>query len=314
VTRGRRILIALAAPVVLGGALVALYLRGNLTSRQAVRSPGAHPVGVTTLASAGGPIEVWYPARDGTSEARVRYEGAYLGYATRDAREAEGPRRPLAVLVHGYTASRFELAWLGERLAADGFVSIAIDYEDAGAPMDGEHACKRARETTAAIDVVRADARWSLRTSTDRVLVVGHSFGGTTALALAGTPLRRGLACADARVGAAIVTAPPVGPLALELVKRDGPPAVAPPIAFAGTADSLHDSSERLARAWPGARLESVDGAGHFAFKGVCTPYARARMAMECQGRSGVDRAALHDRVARSARELLEQIERASLR
>ncbi|MCA9586986.1 MAG: alpha/beta fold hydrolase [Myxococcales bacterium] len=313
-TRGRRILIALAAPVVVGGALLALYLRGSLTSRAAVRSPGVHAVGVTTLASPGGPIELWYPARDGAGDGRVRYEEAYLGYATRDAPALDGAARPLAVLVHGYTASRFELAWLGERLASAGYVSIAIDYADQGAPMDGDHACKRARETSAALDAVSADGRWSARASTDRVLVVGHSFGGTTALALAGAPLRRPLACADKRVAAAIVTAPPVGPIALERLAEATPALVAPPIAFAGTGDSLHDSSVRLSRAWPGARLESVDGAGHFAFKGVCTPYARARMAMQCVGRAGVDRVALHDRVARSARELFEQIERASVR
>lgn len=313
VAKGRRWRVL--ASVTLGAALLllglVLYGRGTLTPRASVRPPGRFGVGLAILPPREGGMALFYPAGPREREVRVRHEGAYLGFVAPEAPQAVLPARPLVVLVHGYTASRLELAWLGERLAADGYVAAATDHADEGEPMDAAHACARARDVTRIIDAVAAHVLAGRMARTDRVLVVGHSFGGTTALALAGTPLRARPPCPDPRVAAVVLTAPPVAPFDLgsRAAPREMPRLALPPAVFVGGGDSLRASAERVGRAYPGARVEVIPGAEHLVFKGVCTPYAKLRMSAQCEDPSGVDRVAVHEAVFEACRAALVAIE-----
>lgn len=290
----------LVALLVLGGLALA-YGRGLFTRRADVRDVGAFSAGTRTVQANDLVFEIWYPAPPSSPEALVRYEQAHVGYVARNAPVAEAPPRPLVVLSHGYTASRFELAWLAERLAAGGVVAIAVDHADAGRAMDGALACERAKKVHAAVDAALADPTIRARVAGDRVVAVGHSFGGTTALALAGARVRGHAGCDDARVRGVVATAPPLEPF-----EPAAAPATPSPVIFAGTADSLVASADTVAARWPGVRVVRVPGAGHFVFKGVCTPYATARMPVVCKDAAGVRRRAVHDDVAAAVLALLE--------
>lgn len=292
----------LRALTVLGVVAAAVVLpivwgRGHLTSRDAVRAPGSSPVGGRSFATEAGVVEVWYPATPGAAEARVRYGQTYLGWVARNAVAAQpASPRPLVALSHGYSADRFELAWLAERLAAEGAVVIAVDHHDGGAPMDGELACKRARQLSKAIDAALGDPTIRSRIDPARVTVVGHSFGGTTALALGGARVRGKDGCADPRVTRVAATAPPTD----VLDQPEAPSQLTAPLAlWAGADDGLAAASDGLAARWKGAKLTRIPGAGHFVFKGVCTPYATLRMPFSCKDAPSVDRRAVHDAIAK---------------
>lgn len=290
---------SLVALLVVGGLALA-FGRGLFTRRADVRDVGPYAAGTRTVQAGDLTFEIWYPAPLTSSEALVRYEQAHLGYVARNAPVADAPPRPLVVLSHGYTASRLELAWLAERLAARGVVSIAIDHADAAREMDGALACERAKKARAAIDAALADPTIRAKIAGERVVAVGHSFGGTTALALAGARVRGQAGCDDPRVRGVVATAPPLAPFDLQ-----GPPAAPSPVIFAGTSDSLVAGADAVAARWPGARVVRVPDAGHFVFKGVCTPYATARMPVVCKDAASVRRRAVHDDVAAAVLALL---------
>src|SRR5215470_10148938 len=68
---------------------------------------------------------IWYPA---VADAREKPQWigppvvpfVSAGNAARDAEPAEGPRRPLVLLSHGFGGTASDLAWLGAALAAHG--------------------------------------------------------------------------------------------------------------------------------------------------------------------------------------------------
>ena len=117
----------------------------------------------------------------------------------RDAGVDPGERYPLVVFSHGSGGVRFQSWFLLQALASHGYVVVAPDHAGNTAldQLLGTAdpfpvvAANRPRDVSFAIDEVlarAADPSDPLAGAVDpsRVAVVGHSFGGFTALAVAG--------------------------------------------------------------------------------------------------------------------------------
>ena len=141
-------------------------------------------------------LKTWYPAiGDGSAtldyDVALKFPGfpedpvAIHGTAIADAPVAEGGPYPLVVLSHGFGLNPEWYHDLAEHLATHGFVVVAPEHLEADWFADVIDAtASRPSEVSAAIDF--ADAHEGGWVDTDRVAVLGHSYGGYTALASAG--------------------------------------------------------------------------------------------------------------------------------
>lgn len=143
---------------------------------------------------------VWYPASDDTdANATTRYTlHALIGVAGRAVSEADWAdvRSPLVVFSHGSGGSRVLALWLTEHLASHGFVVVAIDHpqNNVAATLSGGQDfplsyALRPLDVLRAIDWARSEADFRDMVDGDRVAVIGHSFGGYTALSVGGARL-----------------------------------------------------------------------------------------------------------------------------
>ncbi len=171
-------------------------------------APGPYPVGTGWLDLGESPagVTLWYPAAPDTdTRLGTTYTFAirmlaprggvaiatYAGIASVNAPPdtARGPF-PLVILSPGFAISTGAYAWLAEHLASYGLVVVAPDYEEVLDPANLWMATiDRPRATSTLLGLVDDAARTgSLRGLVDpeRVAVIGHSYGGYTALASAG--------------------------------------------------------------------------------------------------------------------------------
>jgi predicted dienelactone hydrolase len=191
---------------------------------------GSRPVGVRTMEARDAArdrlfsIETWYPAE-------AKHAGQDLTYATQDAfvgggspaprkqravRDAnpEPGRYPLIVFSHASGHHRRGATFLCTHLASHGYVVAALDHSEVVAPelarREGETAEQRAGRVQSIIESRVPDIRFLLdwllgdaahrsEIDSERIAIVGHSFGGWTALATPET---------DARIRAVVALAP----------------------------------------------------------------------------------------------------------
>lgn len=171
---------------------------------------GSHAVGNQELVIEGDTlldITLWYPALNDTgAEEAITYpymtnpdtsmgmEPTVTGRAISDAPYdlASGPY-PLVILSHGYSLGRTGYAWLAEHLASYGFVVVAPQHYEVVDETLGDFwrgAITRPQEIGIVLDYVETESAvngiFTGLIDTARIAVVGHSYGGYTALALAG--------------------------------------------------------------------------------------------------------------------------------
>ncbi len=140
--------------------------------------------------------EVWYPAAGAASEPAVYdlFAGvSFTASATEEATAVAGPL-PVVVFSHGRTGTRTSYVMLCEALAAHGYAVVAADHpgdrlEDwfAGAAVDdATNEAQRVDDIAHVLDAV-ASGRFdglapTLELDHGRVIVIGHSYGGWTAV------------------------------------------------------------------------------------------------------------------------------------
>lgn len=142
-------------------------------------------------------LVVWYPAENGaTTHADVIGPPSAplfsAGTVASDAPIAASPKLlPLVVLSHGTGGSAMQMAWLGTRLAAAGFVAAAMDHP--GNSFAGAYTTQgfalwwlRATDLSQTIDAVLGDAPFATRIDPRRIAAAGFSIGGATVLVAAG--------------------------------------------------------------------------------------------------------------------------------
>lgn len=152
----------------------------------------------TLIAGPGGvllPVQIWYPAAEGSTGALHRYDGLETGEALDAAAADCSESRPVVAFSHGNRGIRWQSLTLTEALASRGFVVVAPDH--VGNTI--------ADATTAAVPTVAIRRPLDLIASYEALLdqetlagciapeagylAAGHSFGGYTALLAAGATL-----------------------------------------------------------------------------------------------------------------------------
>lgn len=177
--------------------------------------PGMHLVGIQTISIEDGaplPLTVWYPALNGDSQQRKeRYPyqikmgeplgtvsiTSYAGNSLLDAPSdlSEGPY-PTVILSPGFAIGTSAYGWLAEHIASYGFVVIAVEHHEGfDEDLDGLWQGTITRPIDI-LDVLaylddQIDQMESFADLSDlnQVAVVGHSYGGYTALASAGAQI-----------------------------------------------------------------------------------------------------------------------------
>lgn len=140
---------------------------------------------------------IWYPAAPAARETQQwigppRAPLARAGRAAPAAALAAAPQRfPLVVISHGTGGSALAMAWLGTRLAAHGFIAVAVNHPGNNAlePYTAQGFTLwwlRARDLSAVIDGMLADPQFAPRIDAHRIGAAGFSLGGYTVIEIAG--------------------------------------------------------------------------------------------------------------------------------
>ena len=165
---------------------------------------GRFPVGVTT-------IEIRDTGRDRVFPCEVWYPGADLTPGRDEVRDAVArpAQCPLVVYSHQSLGHRRAASYLCTHLASHGYVVAALDHSEVVAPRPdlttGQRVttwiADRVPDVRLLLDHLLVDHGWRTATTLDptAVGIVGHSFGGWTALAAPD---------ADRRIRAVVAMAP----------------------------------------------------------------------------------------------------------
>ncbi|MDZ7675295.1 MAG: prolyl oligopeptidase family serine peptidase [Acidimicrobiales bacterium] len=223
-------------------------------------------------------VEVWYPAADaGETTPYELLPGVTFtsDLSTVDAPPSGDGPFPLVVFSHGSGGLRQQSTSIVETIASHGFVVVAPDHAGntaidqlLGTETERDITARnRVLDTRFLIDVVEADGLASELADADRVAVMGHSFGGYTALAVAGGA---GDLPPDPRVDAIVPLAPASG-----LLPDDSLAAIeVPMLIVTGSEDEttpVDDQSTRpLELAGGPATFVEIEGGGHAVVTNIC--------------------------------------------
>jgi predicted dienelactone hydrolase len=100
-------------------------------------------------------------------------------------------RHPLVLLFHGAGGHELGESWLAERLAAAGYVVVALrhpgpNFQDRRLIGRAGFLTEPPRHVSRVLDQVLATPQWAALVDTSRIAAIGASIGGHTVLALAG--------------------------------------------------------------------------------------------------------------------------------
>lgn len=172
-------------PLVLGAALTAPF---GLAAQTAGLTEGT----LRTAHHAGSKMEyiVWYPADAGAQT--VDFAGNAVWQPVQAAEDAPpiAGRYPVVLMSHGLGGHYRSLAWLASELAKAGAVVVAVNHPNSTVfdfdMQAGLAHWTRPQDLTAALDYVLADPALGPLLDTARISALGFSYGGWTALSLAG--------------------------------------------------------------------------------------------------------------------------------
>ncbi len=133
---------------------------------------------------------IWYPIGTPTYRGLIGdnavFKGtlAYVGAAVADG------QYPLFVLSHGSGGNMDTISWLSSRLALHGAMVLAVNHPGStsgdSSPRRSLRLDERAADLRAALDQLLADPTFGPHVDQSRIISLGFSLGGATALNLAG--------------------------------------------------------------------------------------------------------------------------------
>lgn len=276
--------------------------------------PGPFPVG-TLEDAAPGPedlvltVQVWFPAASADDDPYA-YDGFFEASALDDGVPDCAAPRPVLVFSHGHQGVRYQSVFLTEWLASRGWVVVAPDHAyntamDYDEERLGEVMVRRPLDVAAAFDWLSATAAGPggpLEGCVDPAAgyaVAGHSFGGFTAVAVAGAALvpvvsatycaqRGGWLCdelaawaadhpgeeaalGDARAWATVAMAPAGYEALIGGLERVAIPA----LVLGGSRDDITPMAWQVTPIYAGLAslprfLGEIEDAGHYTFSDAC--------------------------------------------
>ena len=133
---------------------------------------------------------VWYPANTDGRGKIIAENGVYYGVEGRiDATLAQG-EYPVVVLSHGMGGHYRTMAWLASELADQGAIVVALNHPNSTWRdfdlQDGMNHWTRAQDVSAALDWLTSNPMFEGHIDDTRTMAAGFSYGGWTALSLAG--------------------------------------------------------------------------------------------------------------------------------
>lgn len=286
--------------------------------------------------------ELWFTA---ANDAKIEWYSPRLPLRSipiaRNAPPQSAPRkRPLIVISHGNWGARFSQGWLALELVKAGYLVLSTSHPGTvgdDQSVSGRYRLwDRSRDVSFALDEVLRNPNWAALIDETRIGFVGHSFGGWTAVSLAGArydPGQQRLFCEkalkkdfycdgtlkddiagvsakdagesfrDARIKVFYImaTGPGQGFVA-DSLKSIAVPFMVDTAQFDEILEPLANSTA-IARQIPGAR-EVTRPVGHFAYVPECRALIGAVVTSLaglplCDDPQGVDRAQVHRQVAR---------------
>ncbi len=133
---------------------------------------------------------IWYPVGTPTYRGLIGdnavFKGtpAYVGAAVADG------RFPLFLLSHGSGGNMDTISWLSSQLALNGAMVLAVNHPGStsgdSSPRRSVILDERAKDLSAALDTLLADPAFGPHVDLSRIIAIGFSLGGATALNLAG--------------------------------------------------------------------------------------------------------------------------------
>lgn len=139
--------------------------------------------------------EIWYPTIAESADAVGEYDSGATSIALRDAPIAPG-RFPWVIFSHGLASVREQATFLTEHLASHGYIVAAPDHpNNTGRDLNPFKVLQSAENRPVDVRVVVNELTVAARTPGNplygrlderRLAVIGHSLGGSTALAAGG--------------------------------------------------------------------------------------------------------------------------------
>ncbi|WP_372770168.1 alpha/beta hydrolase family protein [Pseudoalteromonas sp.] len=254
-------------------------------------------------------------------------------------------KRKVALISHGAFGSPVEMNWLGYALASQGWLVVGVAHygeswvygKETIDPSVLTRFWQRPAEVSFALEQLTNEGLFNLDINTNNVLMLGHSAGGFTALALAGAKLEAGKSehyCAlasakndkscgynakrntplsdeqivkiskqqvtmyDPRIKAIISLDPALG----HAVNESSLEEVKVPTLVVGSVENdflpFKQHAQYYAEHIKNAELVGIkQGAGHFIYINQCEHNFKAQGVLLCKDRDGVDRKALQQQV-----------------
>lgn len=290
---------------------------GDERTPESLLAPGPFPVGhrvhdveYTSITGEARSIRVyvWYPSstEDATPATYAVGGVVSLTASALDAPPIEPGAHPVVVYSHGSRGEGLLGYPYGEHLASHGFVVAAPNHAgntildsvlDSSVPFL-RSALDRPRDVSAVLDAFESGELAEGQSDPSNSLVVGHSFGGYTALALAGAELDVALqdaACSDEAAGCELLenvdaraafeaggldtrvrAVVPQAPALIRSFEANSLPSLTvPTLLMSGRLDQTTTQSESADPAWAaleetGALWVDMPAGGHFSFVTIC--------------------------------------------
>lgn len=290
-----------------------------------------------------GPLagSVWYPVGRATYRSLIGDNAVFQGIpAYVGAAPADG-KFPLVVLSHGSGGNMDNLAWLSSQLALHGAMVVAVNHPGSttgdSSPRRSITLAERAADLKATLTYILADPLFGPHIDRTRIMSLGFSLGGATALNLAGARMDRGLYqnyCATfdevdcvffAKGGVDFKKLPPsfegnmrdprltaavaIDPGMTHAMTKQSIAAIKMPVLLINLgnkapmkASDVSAEGSNLAAKLPRAEYVTLTPAIHFTFLALCKPEGSKILAEErddsvCSDPKETDRAKIHDTI-----------------
>lgn len=266
---------------------------------------------------------IWYPAANRTYRGMIGDNIVFRGTPVQMGPRVKEGRHPLVVLSHGSGGNMDGLGWLSSALVKAGYMVLAVNHPGStsgdSSPRRSVRLGQRVKDLSSALDQVLADPYFASHVDTNRIVSLGFSLGGATALQSVGLRFDSALTKAfcdenpdrvgcdfyrkggvdfskvdpeqfegdfkDPRFAATVAVDPgfTVG-LDPESLNTVTAPVLLISLGFQNDNWKAVDVTEEgsgLAHLLPKAQLVRIDPANHFSFLAECKPAGKAILAEE---------------------------------